>query len=166
MIAVAGAGAMGSGCAVGRPGILSHEAMGRHGLAGAWKPVSYELRYANGETVYPLDREPSGYPMYSADGHMCGAMMSSDTPRFAGDNFQKGNPEDHVTAARTYPSYFGPYEVPGDRMVHRVEISLFPNLVDAARDRNIELTGDWLTLSAPIASRGRRGRVEVHWRRT
>ena len=139
--------------------------MGQHELVGAWRLVSYELRYADGPTVYPLGREPSGYLVYSADGHMCGAMMSGDRPRFAGDNFQKGSAEDQAATARTYVSYCGPYEVLGEKVVHHVEVSLFPNWVGTAQERDVELAGDRLTLSAPIASRGRQGRVEVRWRR-
>ncbi|MDQ3900374.1 MAG: lipocalin-like domain-containing protein [Actinomycetota bacterium] len=86
---------------------------GAAGSVGAWKLVSYELRYADGKTVYPLSREPNDYLVYTADGHMCRAMMSGDRPRFAGDNFQIGDPEDQTAAARTYLPCRGPYEVAG-----------------------------------------------------
>ena len=139
--------------------------MTQQALVGTWKLVSYELRYADGTTSHPLGRRASGYLIYIADGHICGAMMRDDRPHFAGDNFQKGGVEDQAATARTYVCYCGPYEVRGEKVVHHVEVSLFPNWVGTTQERDIELVGDRLTLSAPIASRDRQGRVEVRWRR-
>jgi len=42
------------------------------------------------------------------------------------------------------------YEVDDDRVVHHIEVSLFPNWVEVKQERMFELNGDRLTLSTPL----------------
>jgi hypothetical protein len=53
-----------------------------------------------------------------------------------------------------------------DRVVHHVEVSLFPNWVGSAQVRHYELAGNRLTLStAPLLQGGRERRAYLVWER-
>jgi hypothetical protein len=45
-------------------------------------------------------------------------------------------------------AYAGRYSFSGDRVIHHVELSLFPNWVGTDQQRSVELSGDRLILSA------------------
>jgi hypothetical protein len=47
-----------------------------------------------------------------------------------------------------FVGYAGRYSFHGDRVVHHVELSLFPNWVGSNQERSSSLPGDRLTLSA------------------
>jgi hypothetical protein len=47
-----------------------------------------------------------------------------------------------------FVAYAGRYSFHGDRVVHHVELSLFPSWVGSDQERWVELAGDRLTLSA------------------
>ena len=47
-----------------------------------------------------------------------------------------------------FVAYAGRYSFYGDRVVHHVELSLFPNWVRTDQQRSVELSGDRLILSA------------------
>ncbi len=47
-----------------------------------------------------------------------------------------------------FVAYAGRYSFRGDRVIHHVELSLFPNWVGTDQQRWVELAGDRLTLSA------------------
>ena len=47
-------------------------------------------------------------------------------------------------------SYCGRYEFRGDRIIHRVELSLFPTWAGGDQERLVELVGNRLTLSTRL----------------
>jgi hypothetical protein len=47
-----------------------------------------------------------------------------------------------------FVAYAGRSRLLGDRVIHDVELSLFPNWVGRDQERSVELAGDRLTLSA------------------
>jgi lipocalin-like protein len=47
-----------------------------------------------------------------------------------------------------FVAYAGRYRFHGDRVIHHVELSLFPNWVGSDQQRWLQLAGDRLTLSA------------------
>ena len=48
----------------------------------------------------------------------------------------------------SFLAYAGRYSFLGDRVIHHVELSLFPNWVGSDQERWVELVRDRLTLSA------------------
>ena len=128
-------------------------------LIGTWRLLSWENRaVVDGEVSYPLGKDAVGYIMYGADGYMSVAIMRPDRARFAAGDLLGGDAEERAQAALTYVSYCGTYEFRGETVVHRVELSLFPNWVGVEQERLIEVSVNSLTLTTrPILLRGGAG---------
>jgi hypothetical protein len=63
-------------------------------------------------------------------------------------------------------AYAGRYSFYGDRVVHHVELSLFPNWVGSDQERSVELAGDRLALSAsPLLLAGQQRVPRLVWER-
>ena len=115
---------------------------------GTWRLVSVETREADG-SVFRRGRR-IGYIIYSEDGYMSVAFMKEGRPKFASGDIRGGTVEEKVAAVEGYVSYSGRYEVEGDRVIHHIEVSLFPNWIGASQERAFEFEGDRLTLSTPL----------------
>ncbi|MDP9363809.1 MAG: lipocalin-like domain-containing protein [Chloroflexota bacterium] len=117
-------------------------------VVGTWRLKRWEARDADGNVAYPLGPDAVGYLVYTPDGHVSVAMMRADRPPFAGDDLLGGTPEELAAAAAGYVAYCGRYEVRGDgAVVHRVELSLFPNWVGSEQVRFAAVAGDELTIT-------------------
>jgi len=115
---------------------------------GTWRLVSFEVRSAGDKVYYPWGENPAGYIMYNADGYMSVSMMASDRPAFEASDLPKGTEQEKVAAADKYISYAGKYEVRGSKVIHHVDVSLFPNWVGGNQERNFKFEGNRLLLSA------------------
>jgi hypothetical protein len=123
--------------------------MAQHPFVGAWRLVSCELRSADGQVSYPLGQDALGYIMYSDDGYMSVAFMGANRPQFASGHILGGTAEEKVAAHDTYQSYCGRYEIQGDRVVHHIEVSSFPNWTGVDQERCFTLEGNRLSPSTP-----------------
>ncbi len=131
---------------------------------GAWKLISVETRDENGELFRRGHR--TGYLLYSGEGYMSVAFMKEGRPIFASGDIRGGTVEEKKAAIEGYVSYCGRFEVRGDKVVHRIEVSLFPNWVGASQERLCEFEGDRLTLSTPLMLvGGRQLSTHVVWER-
>lgn len=115
---------------------------------GTWKLVSVETRQEDG-SVYRRG-ERVGYLIYSEEGYMSVAFMKRGRPRFSSGDIRGGTVEEKVAAAEGYVSYCGRFEVEGNKVIHHIEVSLFPNWVGVDQERTYEFEGDRLTLSTPL----------------
>jgi hypothetical protein len=138
----------------------------RDRLVGAWRLVSWENRAADGQVTYPMGADAVGYLIYTADGR-CSVMISrAGRAAFAADDLLSGTAEEKARAAEGFVAYAGRYTFSGDRVVHHVEVSLFPNWVGSDQERSVELVEDRLTLSAsPLLLAGRRQVPRLVWER-
>ena len=121
-------------------------------LSGTWQLVSWNIQQADGELIdSPLGSDPRGSIMYDGRGHMSVALMRPDRPTFASDNLTDATPEEIATAFAGYVGYCGSYEVDEQQrfVIHRIELSWFPNLVGTQQKRFFALAGDRLTLETP-----------------
>jgi len=118
-------------------------------FVGTWRLVSLEMRKPDGQVSYLLGGDAVGYIMYTEDGYMSVAMMSGDRPKFAAGDFRCGTTEEKVAAADTYISYCGRYEIRGDKIIHHIAVSFFPNWVGVEQERLFEFSGGRLSLSTP-----------------
>jgi hypothetical protein len=106
--------------------------------------------------------------MYQPEEYMSVALMRPDRPNFASDNLVEATPEEVETAFGGYISYFGSYEV-NERerfIIHRLQLSWFPNLVGTEQKRFFEFAGDRLMLKTPPLTL--LGETQVHrliWQR-
>jgi hypothetical protein len=121
--------------------------MSSDGFVGTWRLVSCIWTDTAGAVTYPYGRSPVGYLIYTADGYMAVNFMSANRRRFASDRFPEAAAEEERGARKTYQAYSGRYEVRDGRMIHHVEVSLFPNWVGRDQERFYELDGDRLRLS-------------------
>jgi hypothetical protein len=136
-------------------------------LIGTWRLVSWENRsLVDGQISYPLGKDAAGYITYDQDGYMFVAIMGPNRLKFAANDLLSGTPEEEAQAEETYVSYCGQYDFDGDKVVHHVELSLFPNWVGVDQERLVELAGNRLTLSTPpILLRGIQQTAHLIWER-
>ncbi len=123
--------------------------MNRDDLIGAWKLVSFESRDDTGKVTYPAGKNATGYLFYTADGHMSATITPGDRAAFSGGDLYRGTQDEWVQAARRVVAYCGRYELLADRVLHHVEVSLFPNWIGGTQERFIAHEGDRITLSTP-----------------
>jgi Lipocalin-like domain len=77
-----------------------------------------------------------------------------------------GEKAEEAGAAETFVSYCGRYEFHGETVLHRVELSLFPNWIGVVQERLVEISGDRLTLSTrPLLLQGRQQTAHLLWER-
>jgi len=119
---------------------------------GTWSLVSWKIELADGDIIEPpLGPDPLGWIMYHPAGHMSVTIMRPDRPRFASDNLLEAAPEEIEAAFAGYLSYCGSYEVNEQErfVVHRLQLSWFPNFVGTEQKRFFEFAGDRLSLTSP-----------------
>lgn len=135
-------------------------------FVGTWKLISYEVRAADEKVTHPWGEHPEGRLMYSGDGHVSVAMMAPDRPRFESRELKFGTPEEKIAAVDRYISYAGRYEIQGNKVVHHVEVCLFPNWVGRDQKRNFKFEGNRLYLSTdPDPRDGKRKTGYLIWER-
>lgn len=137
-----------------------------HPLLGTWSLISWENKSLEGQVSYPFGQEVIGYLTYTQDGYMFVALMPRHRANFASGDLLRGSTEEKVKAAETYISYCGRYEFQGDKVIHHVELSLFPNWAGVDQERLIELAGNRLILSTrPMLFEGRQQIARLVWER-
>jgi Lipocalin-like domain len=136
-------------------------------LIGTWRLLSWEnWSVEDGVVSYPLDKDATGYIMYNDDGYMFVAIMAPHRLRFAHDDLLSAAKEEEALAEEAYLSYCGRYDFLGDRVVHHVHMSLFPNWIGADKERLVDLRGERLTLSTrSLLLRGVQQTAHLTWER-
>ena len=124
-------------------------------FVGAWRLISIE---DPSPTAGKPDRNPTGYIMYDATGHMAVQITRrQDRPRFASGKLEQGTPEEIKAAFVGYGAYYGTYEVKEDRklVIHHLEGALFPNEIGTDNIRYYEFMGDKVRLIIPDIVNGK-----------
>jgi len=116
---------------------------------GAWRLLSLEARTSTGDVSYPYGKDAAGYLLYSREGYMSVSVMQARRAHFGSSDGLQAPVEEKLAAFDSYSSYSGRYEVRGQRVIHHVEISLFPNWSGKEQERFFAFSGDRLRLSAP-----------------
>ena len=115
---------------------------------GTWKLLSVETRKEDGQVFRRGKR--IGYLIYNEEGYMSVAFMKEDRPKFMSGDIREGAVEEKMAAIDGYVSYCGRYEVIEDKVIHHIEVSLFPNWVGVEQERTYEFDGQRLTLCTPL----------------
>lgn len=117
-------------------------------LIGSWRLDSFELQSATGEISHPYGRELTGYLFYNQDGYMSAAFMNAERGRKAdGDLSQAAQ----TNTYDQFMAYTGPFEVNGDKVTHRVEVSSLEAFIGSVQERWFKVDGDRLELlTAPL----------------
>jgi hypothetical protein len=138
----------------------------RDALVGAWRLVSWENQAADGQVTYPMGTDAIGYVLYAADGRFSVTISRRVRAGFAAGDLLSGTTEEKARALEGFVAYAGRYSFYGDRVIHHVELSLFPNWVGSDQERWVELAGDRLTLSAsPLLLAGKQQIPRLVWER-
>lgn len=125
--------------------------MGKEQFIGAWRLAAFESRTSDGESLYPFGQDPIGIITYSASGHMSVHIMRTDRPQFKSGERAAATLDEIKAAFDGYVAYWGTYEVNDAEgfVVHRVEGSLYPNMVGTDQKRFFEFSGNRLILKPP-----------------
>jgi hypothetical protein len=118
-------------------------------FVGAWRLLSLEARTSTGDVSYPYGKHAVGYLLYSCEDYMSVSVMQARRANFASPDALQARADEKLAAFDTYSSYSGRYEVRGQKVIHHVEISLFPNWSGKGQERFFAFSADCLTLTAP-----------------
>lgn len=135
-------------------------------LVGNWELVEWTAT-VDGTVVRPFGGKAEGWLTYTADGRMWAALQRQGRPLLGTGTLAAASAEQRAAAAAGYLAYGGRYTVDGDRVIHHVETSLFPDWIGGDQIRLIGWVDDDLVLSTvPETSVGGRTVVNrLRWRR-
>jgi hypothetical protein len=104
--------------------------------------------------------------VYAPDGSMAAAITASKRPAMPDNDPLGGEEGKRAQAYSTCLAYTGTYEIRGEEVVHRIEVSLYPNWAGDEQVRPFAYSGDTLVLRTPPAQ-GPSGTVvnELVWAR-
>ena len=136
-------------------------------LVGVWTLVSYVITDEQGEVVnIPFGEDPSGLLIYTDSGYMSAQLASASRPHFSQEQLLAASDREKAQAADTYIGYSGTFERQGDRVIHHVSVSFFPNWTGGEQVRTIDLDGEWLRLrGTPVHYQGEFFTPTVTWKR-
>jgi hypothetical protein len=133
---------------------------------GTWRLEACEFRSLRGVTTYPYGKSPTGYIMYLEPDRMAVAFGNGNRPAFATEDMLGGTDQEKSAAFESYVSYCGTFQVGEKSVVHRIEVSLFPNWVGTSQERLYRFEGNILDLSTmPFLIKGEQQTAHLIWRR-
>jgi hypothetical protein len=135
-------------------------------LVGTWKLVAWRRLVGDETVIYPLGEDAQGILIYTPDGGMAVTLTAASRPSMPDNDPLGGEVEKRAEAYSTCLAYVGTYELRGEEVVHRIDLSLYPNWAGAEQARPFTYTGDELVLRTPPVD-GPKGTVvnELQWAR-
>lgn len=118
-------------------------------VIGSWELIGYS-RVENGEKVYPLGKDATGFLIYSTDGYMSAQLMAAGRPSYTLGTLHDGTTEEMAAAAHGYHAYSGKYEVDEEKqtLYHHMTVSMIPNRLGQVQDRIIKVEGDRISITS------------------
>lgn len=124
------------------------ESAGDCPLVGTWKLSGWEVLVKDDPTTSPPQWERvKGQIMYTPEGTMSMLMSNADREPFADPAYYVGTTEEKLQAYEDFRSYAGTYRWDGDRVIHFVEQSNYPNIIGVDQVRLVTLEGTTLILT-------------------
>jgi Lipocalin-like domain len=135
-------------------------------LVGTWKLVSWRRIVDDERVTYPLGENAQGLLVYTQDGAMAVTMIASNRPTMPDNDPLGGEVGQRAEAYSTCMAYMGTYELRDDEVVHRIDVSLYPNWAGDEQVRRFTCAGNTLVLRTPPVH-GASGTVvnELAWAR-
>lgn len=132
-------------------------------IVGRWTLIACEVRI--GDTVNrPLGEHPEGVLSYTRDGWMFVQIVGRDRAALASTDPLGGTEQERAAAYATCLAYCGTYELRGEHIVHRIQLSSFPNWAGDEQVRFVDLDGDRLALrTEPIETPAGTFAAELRW---
>lgn len=127
---------------------------------GAWNLIEMSLRNGDESVHYPNGRHAKGLLIYTKDGRMSAQIGNPERKRHEGRDYRYPTREELAENYPDFISYYGKIEMAREKgaVVHKVEMSLFPNWTGTGVKRKYAFSngGKRLTLTAtPIPQGGR-----------
>jgi hypothetical protein len=130
---------------------------------GTWKLISFETHRGE-EIMYPFGEDAVGYIIYNPEGFMSAFLAPRERVLVESGDIGGASVEEKVSAADTFIGYCGRFEVFSDKVIHRVEVSFFPNWVGGVQERFYKFNDNRLTLStAPMLYKGEMHSGHLIW---
>lgn len=117
-------------------------------LLGRWRIVAWVQRYDDGREKHPLGRNPRGFIQYDRERMFCFIANGERAP-LSGSQWAAPQAE-KAAAYETCFAYSGTYEIAGDEILHKVDLSLYPNWVGTTQRRRAVLRNGRLALTARL----------------
>jgi Lipocalin-like domain len=143
------------------------DVMKREELVGVWRLESCDVSDGSEVVLRPFGDAPVGFLVYTNEGTMTAAIMRGGRKHCAANDILMATDAEKVSLVEGYLSYAGTFDIRGDRIVHQVEVSLFPNWVGMSHERIARIDGSVLELfTDPVLLGGRSRVAHMRWRRT
>jgi len=123
-------------------------------LIGTWNLASFQLEMTDGSSKHPSGEKLVGLVTYTSDGYMSGTFMKTSRPNYNSPDPMLATPEESDAAMKSYVGYAGSYSVRGDRVIHHVTVSWFPNWSGTDIERRFEVRDNRLFLRTPSIAIG------------
>ncbi|WP_166462915.1 lipocalin-like domain-containing protein [Amycolatopsis acidicola] len=136
-------------------------------LYGTWDLVDF-VRIVDGNPIgQVLGPEPVGKISYSPDGRVTALLMRRDREWPAGAEFLTADDAERGAAAFGFVGYGGRFSLEGEKVVHHLDISLYPEHPGTDLVRRVRWEQDRLVLATEerTTRSGRRMWDELTWRR-
>ena len=115
-------------------------------MIGAWHLQSFDAEQPDGTWRPRYGDRPVGYLIYTADGHVSAILSAMHRPKFESPDAATSTTEQRTRALNEFLAYAGSYHVRGNHVFHKVETSVFTDLVGRTLEREFHIKGDVLTI--------------------
>jgi hypothetical protein len=114
-------------------------------VTGAWKLESFNERVSGGAFKPRFGPNPSGYLIYTPSGRVSATLSGMHRRPYTSGNTPAAaaNCDESV---HDFLAYAGTYKIVGSTIFHRIETSVFTNLVGVTLKRGFQLRGDALII--------------------
>lgn len=116
-------------------------------LIGRWSLAAWTISYSDGRPdTHPYGEDATGLLIYLADGRMSVTVSRANRPRLSDDNPRRAPDTEKAAAFDSFFHYTGRWSLAGTTVTHHVEFALNPNFTGSDQVRDVNYTGDTLTL--------------------
>ncbi len=104
-------------------------------LVGTWRLLDWVAKDASGDVIYPMGPDALGVICYTDEGFVHVHIMSAKRHRHAELDTMAGTLEEDSRSAKSHISYSGRWHLEGEKVIHEVDISSFPNWAPSRQER-------------------------------
>ena len=113
-------------------------------LYGTWKLVSLNSKLIDtGEVDQPRGKAPTGYVMFSPDGHVMGVTLSEKRPK--PESVAKMTDQQRIELLNTMNAYVATYKLEGNKLTYQYTVT-HNEVPERAAAREIKIEGNKLTI--------------------
>jgi hypothetical protein len=133
-------------------------------LYGTWKLVSLNSKVIDtGQVDQPRGKAPSGYVIFSPDGHVMGVTLNEKRPK--PESVAKMTDQQRIELFNTMNAYAATYKLEGNKLTYRYEVT-HNEVPERAAAREIKIEGRKLTIineAAPGVTDGKMRQTTTVW---